>query len=151
MKPHHGEIKPLSSTETIQLLEKNRFGHLACHANDEIYLVPITFAFEEGYIYSHSKLGKKIEMMRRSPQVCVQVEEVENFFRWKSAIVWGRFEELKGDMATIAMRRLIKKVAEKEIDSRRSDLEVDLSALLESAIIFQIKVEKSTGRCEGFN
>lgn len=150
MKPHHGEIKSLNSAESIKLLEQNRFGHLACHTKDDIYIVPITYAFEDGCIYSHSKLGKKIEMMRKNPQVCIQVEEVRDFFRWKSVIAWGRFEELKGDKATIAMRRLIQNVAEKENNIRRSELEIDLSAQLEAAIIFQIKIERSTGRCEGF-
>jgi hypothetical protein len=151
MKPHHGEIKPLGPSETIGLLERNRFGHLACHARDDLYIVPITYAFEDGYIFSHSKYGKKIEMMRGNPKVCIQVEEVEGFFRWKSVIAWGRFEELKGDEAITVMRRLIQKIVEKELDHRRSELEIDLSAQLESAIVFQIKVEKSTGRCEGFN
>ena len=149
MKPHHGVIVPLSSADIIKFLEKGRFGHLACHVKDDIYIVPITYVFEDGYIYSHSRLGKKIEMMRRNPRICIQVEEVEDFFRWKSVIAWGQYEELKGDKATIAMRRLIHKMAEKGTDSRRSELEVDITAQLESAIIFQIKVEKSSGRCEG--
>ncbi|MFN8791911.1 MAG: pyridoxamine 5'-phosphate oxidase family protein [Bdellovibrionales bacterium] len=150
MKPHHGEIKSLNSSESIKLLEQNRFGHLACHTKDDIYLVPIAYAFEDGCIYSHSKLGKKIEMMRKNPQVCIQVEEVENFYQWKSVIAWGRFEELIGDEAIIAMRRLIQKVAEKEDATKRSELEIDLSAQLESAIIFRIRIERSTGRYEGF-
>ncbi len=150
MKPHHGEIKILDSEESIKLLEKNRFGHLACHTSDDIYLVPITYTFEDGYIYSHSKLGQKINMMRKNPHVCVQIEEVQDFFQWKSVIAWGQFEELKGDEATTAMRRLIHKMIKDEADKRRSELEVDLSAQLESAIIYQIKVEKLTGRCEGF-
>lgn len=151
MKPHHGEIKTLDSAECIRLLEKSRLGHLACHVKDDVYLVPVTFSFEDGYFYSHSRPGKKIEMMRKNPNVCIQVEELQDFFQWKSVIAWGRFEELKGDEATIAMRRLIQKVMEKEPDKRRSELEVDLTALLETAIIYRIKVERSTGRYEGIN
>lgn len=151
MKPHHGEIKNLNSAESIKLLERNRFGHLACHVKDGIYLVPITYAFEDGYIYSHSKLGQKIKMMRKSPQVCVQVEEVQDFFRWKSVIAWGTFEELKGDDAKIAMRRLIQKVTIGERNNRKSELETDFAALLEMAVIYRIKIEHSTGRYEGTN
>lgn len=149
MKPHHGKIEALKSVDCIRLLERSRFGHLACKAKDDIYLVPITFAFEDGYLYSHSKLGKKIEMMRKNPHVCIQAEEVQDFFRWKSVIAWGRFEELKGTDATTAMRILIQKVTEKEPDTRRSELEVDFAALIESAIIYRIKIERSTGRYEG--
>lgn len=151
MKPHHGEIKILNSAENIKLLDRGRIGHLACHVKDDIYLVPITYAFEDGYIYSHSKHGQKIQMMRKNPRVCVQVEEVHDFFRWKSVIAWGRFEELSGNEATLAMRKLILKVNEDEKDIRRSELELDLSAQLETAVIYRIKIEKSTGRSEGFN
>lgn len=151
MKPHHGEIKNLNSEDCHKLLQRNRFGHLACHVKDDIYLVPITYTFEDGYIYSHSRLGQKIQMMRKNPHVCVQVEEVDDFFRWKSVIVWGRFEELKDDEAKIAMRRLIQNVAVSADGNRRSELETDFAALLEMAIIYRIKIERSTGRYEGIN
>lgn len=149
MKPHHGEIKILNSEKCVELLEKSRFGHLACHLKDDIYLVPITFAFENGFIYSHSREGKKIEMMRKSPKVCVQVEEVQDFFRWQSVIAWGQFEELKEDEAATAMRRLIQKVIDGENAGSRSELEVDFVAQLESAIVYRIKIERITGRYEG--
>lgn len=90
--------------------------------------------------------GKKIEMMRKNPHVCVQVEDVQNFFQWESVIAWGRFEELQGDEASMAMRNLIRKV--NEDNNRRSELEVDFAAQLEKAIIYRIKLEKVTGRYE---
>lgn len=147
MKPNHGEIESLNSRENIQLLERNTFAHLACHNSKEVYLVPISYIFEDGYIYSHSKPGHKIDIMRKNPEVCFQVEEVQDFFHWKSVVLWGRFEELFGDAATIAMRRLIQEFTKDE--KRRSELEVDFATQLESSIIYRIKVEKSTGRAEG--
>lgn len=146
MKPHHGEIAALNSTDNIKLLARNRFAHLACHVKDDIFLVPISYVFEDGYIYSHSKPGHKVEMMRKNPKVCFQVEEVQDFFHWKSVVAWGTFEELKGDAATVAMRLLLSKFVGSE--KRRSELEIDFAAQLESAIIYRIKVEKSTGRFE---
>lgn len=151
IKPYHGEIKNLDSSECYQILERGRIAHLACHVQDEIHLVPITYSFVDGYLYSHSKLGKKIEIMRKNPRVCLQVEEIQDFFKWKSIIAWGLFEELKGDTATTAMRSLIKKITEGESGKLRSDLELDLTAMLESAIIYRIKVEKITGRYEWHN
>lgn len=145
----HGEIRALSSEENIGILQKSVFGHMACSTNDETYLVPITYAFSDGYIYSHSKLGKKIEMMRVNPNVCIQVEEVKSFFDWKSVIAWGKFEELKEDEAAVGMRLLVQKIAEKDPNGHISSLELDLMSLLETAVIFRIKIEKATGRVEG--
>ena len=146
MKPQHGEIAALNTVDNIKLLERNRFAHLACHVKDDIFLVPISYVFADGYIYSHSKPGHKVEMMRKNPKVCFQVEEVQDFFHWKSVVAWGDFEELKGDAATTAMRLLLHKFYENE--KRRSELEIDFAAQLESAIIYRIKINKSTGRFE---
>lgn len=146
MKPYHNALEDLKSNRSIQLLEKNKFAHLACHSGEEIYLVPISYYFAKGYLYSHSRPGHKIDLMRRNPNVCIQVEEVEDFFHWKSVVAWGRFEELKGDEATLAMRQLIQKFAGDE--KRRSELEIDFAAQLESAVIYRVKIERITGRYE---
>lgn len=147
MKPNHGEIESLSSRENISLIERNKFAHLACHNKDEVYLVPISYVFIDGYIYSHSKPGHKIDLMRKNPNVCFQVEEVTDFFHWKSVVLWGKFEELFGDAATNAMRRLIREFSSD--DKRRSELEIDFAAQLESSIMYRIKIDKTTGRAEG--
>lgn len=149
MKPNHGEIESLKSQENIKLLERNKFAHLACHNSQEVYLVPISYVFSDGYIYSHSKPGHKIDLMRKNPEVCFQVEEVQDFFHWKSVVLWGKFEELYGDDATRAMRHLIREFTRDE--KRKSELEIDFAAQLESSIMCRIKIEKSTGRAEGMH
>lgn len=147
MKPYHGDIETLKSKENIQLIERNKFAHLACHAKDEIYLVPISYFYEDDYIYSHSKPGHKIDLMRKNPNVCFQVEEVQDFFHWKSVVLWGKYEELFGDEAIRAMRRIMQSLVSDE--KRRSELEIEFASQLESSIIYRIKIDKSTGRAEG--
>lgn len=149
MKPHHREIKKLTSKDSVKLLEDLNYGHLACHLKQDIFLVPITYAFEDGYIYSHSRNGQKIKMMRKNPMVCFQVEAVKNFYQWKSVIAWGKFEELRGQDATMGMRLLEQRIALNE-GRKISPLELDFSALLETVNIYRIKVKKMTGRCEGY-
>lgn len=150
MKPHHGNIISLSSAECVQILNKGRFAHLGCQAKGEIYIVPITYAFDDGYIYSHSKPGKKINIMKENPNICIQVEEVQDFFHWKSVLAWGKFEELKDHESAMGMRLLIQKVVAKEERRHTSDLEMDFSAQLERAIIYRMKIDRCTGRSEGY-
>lgn len=150
MKPHHGRIDNLNETDSLRLLKEGHLGHLACHDHNEIYLVPISYAFEDGFIYSHSRPGKKIEIMRKNSRICIQVEDIHDFFQWKSVIAWGHFEELQGDAAATAMHMLLGKMTEREIGRGSSLLEVDMAALLETAIIYRMKVSKMTGRCEGY-
>lgn len=149
MKPHHGNIDTMKSEDAVSLFEECRFAHLACHIKDDLYLVPISYIFEDGVIYSHSEPGRKIDIMRKNPHVCVQVEKVEDFFHWRSAIAWGDFEELNGDEASEAMRLLLKKVSEEVGSEQMSSLGLDMAAQLESAIIYKIKIKKITGRYEG--
>lgn len=148
MKPHHGHIATMKSTEAKSLFEECRFAHLACHNRDDIYLVPISYIFEDGAIYSHSEPGRKIDIMRKNPHVCVQVEKIQDFFHWRSAIAWGDFEELSGDEANEAMRLLLKKVSEEKGAAQMSSLGLDMAAQLESAIIYKITVKEITGRYE---
>lgn len=148
MKPHHGKIHTLSQEQAQNLFTSNRFAHLACHHFNDIYLVPISYIYENGAIYSHSLSGHKIDLMRKNPHVCVQVEDVQDFSHWKSAIAWGNYEELKGDAANEAMRFLLKKVSEEANSQEMSPLGLDMAAQLESAIIYRINVERITGRFE---
>lgn len=85
----------LTITQIEHLLFSNRIGRIGCHADDITYVVPITYAYDGTYIYGHTKEGMKIDMMRKNPKVCLEVDEMENMSNWRSVIAWGEFEELK--------------------------------------------------------
>jgi nitroimidazol reductase NimA-like FMN-containing flavoprotein (pyridoxamine 5'-phosphate oxidase superfamily) len=148
MKPNHGDIENMSRVENLKFIEERHMAHLACHSRDEVYLVPISYAFEDGYIYCHSKPGKKVEMIRHIPQVCIQIEQIENFFHWKSVIAWGVMEELQGNMANQGMRLLISTFLAQDNDYA-PELKVDFAAQIERAIVFRMKIDKTSGRSEG--
>lgn len=86
--------------------------------------------------------------MRKNPHVCVQVEEIQDYFHWVSALAWGDFEELEGDEAALAMRLLIQQFAERSPQSK-SDLVADFPDQVESAILYKINIRECTGRFEG--
>lgn len=81
-------------------------------------------------------------MMRKHPDICIQVEDVQNYFQWESAIAWGRYEELTGDTGAAAMRLIIAKLAKSFDDRQISELEVDLKAMLKTAIICRMKIKR---------
>ena len=49
-------------------------------------------------------LGQKIRMMRANPEVCFEVDDVDDLANWRSVIARGRYEELTGDMAVAAAK-----------------------------------------------
>ncbi|MDX1272525.1 pyridoxamine 5'-phosphate oxidase family protein [Bizionia paragorgiae] len=71
-------------------------GRIGCHAKGKTYVVPVTYAYDGKYIYGHTSEGLKIDMMRENPEVCFQVDVIDNMSNWRSVISWGTFEELKG-------------------------------------------------------
>ena len=84
----------LTSNQCIEVLSQNRLGHLGCVRNGQPYVVPINYIFADNCIYSFAMAGQKIEWMRASPLVCLQVEVATGSRQWRSVIVTGRFEEL---------------------------------------------------------
>lgn len=143
----------LSPAEIDSLLAVQRYGHLGCSANGEVYVVPITYIFEAGVLYSFTELGKKIEMMRKNPKVCVQVEQVKAHDHWDSAICWGTFDEITDAEEKQRVKLLLAdQFAQGEAggDSVVSPL---VSRLHETdthrePILYKITIEKKTGRRE---
>ncbi len=57
------------------LLERAVVCRLAFADRDEPYLVPVLFALDGGRLYVHSaREGRKMEILRRNPRVCFEVE-----------------------------------------------------------------------------
>ncbi len=148
MKAHHEKIGYLETNESVQLLQKCKRAHLACQENGEIYIVPVAYFYDDNFIYCHSRPGKKIEVMRKSPKICLQVEEVKDMYSWKSVLVWGEFEELTGDKAVDILKLLAKKMTESE---PVTSLDSQPFMNSETSIIFRMKIKKMTGRYEGIN
>jgi hypothetical protein len=62
--------------ELRALLEGARWCRLAMVDGDRPYLVPITFALDGPDLVLHSApVGRKVELLRRNPAVCFEVEE----------------------------------------------------------------------------
>ncbi len=77
------------------MLTKNIIGRLGCHYNGRTYVVPISYAYDGESIYAISREGQKLNMMRKNPKVCFEVDTLKDLANWKSVITWGVFQELK--------------------------------------------------------
>jgi len=95
-----GELK---AEQIESVIREATIGRIGCHAEGRTYVVPITYAYDGASLYAHSLEGRKIEMMRGNPDVCVEIEDVDDLANWRSVIAWGRYEELAGREAAEAM------------------------------------------------
>ena len=152
--------RTMNESETLELIATSKVGHLGCVVEGEPYVVPINYLFENGSVYAHSTrggmainhvvyghslMGRKIRALRTHPRACLQVEKVEDDFRWRSAIVFGDFEEIRQEPERAqVMRKLL------ERHPLLTPVESVVSKSLETSevIVFRIRVDRVTGLAE---
>ena len=147
-----GELSP---PEIEELLRSEITGRIGCHADGRTYVVPVTYAYDEGTIYCHSAEGLKLRMMRKNPIVCFEVDRVKDMGNWRSVIATGRFEELFGRDALPAMDVLIKRFVAIERPDQPHPSYVFRDSEAEPArtdgreiVIFRIRLAEKSGRFE---
>jgi nitroimidazol reductase NimA-like FMN-containing flavoprotein (pyridoxamine 5'-phosphate oxidase superfamily) len=89
-------IEELTVQQIDEMLHREVIGRVACTDGKQVYVVPITYAYDGTCIFGLTRDGKKIWMIRQNPQVCFEIDHFENMVQWQSVIVQGRFEELEG-------------------------------------------------------
>jgi len=143
----------LSSAQIEKLIAGNVIGRLGCHADGKTYVVPISYAYDGQFIYVRTFEGLKVSMMRKNPNVCFQIDEMENMANWKSVVAWGIYEELKNEKErNEGLEKLISRMLP-EISSETVKLSPqwpfptnDFSKI--RGIIFRIRITEKTGRFE---
>ena len=136
-----------------QVLRDEVLGRIGCHARGVTYVVPITYVFSGSSIVGHTGDGLKVRMMRENPVVCFEVEQLQGTSNWRTVIVFGRFEELAGEIADAALENLrwrLRELARKQGSAPAEGLGLwvpgsDATRARES-IVFAIRVEKLSGR-----
>ena len=87
-------IGELTNEQIEEVLKENILGRIGCNHGEKNYVVPVNYAYDGKFIMAHSVMGMKIEMMRKNPHVCFEVDEMKSFTNWKSVIAWGEYQEL---------------------------------------------------------
>jgi len=139
-------MKMLSNEAARHLFHEARVVRLGCSVNGEPYVVPINCHLEGDYLYSHSLYGLKISGLRENPCACVQVDEIESDLRWKSALAFGKFEEVtKSSERADILTKLLRKFP--MLTPVESAIAIDGSS--QEVIVFKIRIERLTGVSEG--
>ena len=139
-------MNTLTDKEARELFQLARVVRLGCIANGEPYVVPVNCHFEDDCLYSHSLPGLKISALRENPHACVQVDEIESDLHWRSAIAFGKFEEItKPNERADVLRKLLKRFS--MLTPVESAIAIDGGP--PEVIVFKIKVERLTGVSEG--
>jgi uncharacterized protein len=91
----------MTGEECSAFRKRASLGRLGCSYENQPYVVPIRFAYDNGYLYLFCTFGQKVKWMRVSPKVCVQTDQIENHCEWTSVIVNGHYKELPVPQYTV--------------------------------------------------
>ena len=142
-------IGKLNDNQIDHVLSGQVIGRIGCHAEGKTYIVPIAYAFADGYIYAHSREGQKIEMLRKNSAVCFQVDAMENMANWRSVVIHGTYEELTTKKQQLDAYQLLKdrlsilttSEAAKPVDPPPGEKKL-------RPVFFRISIEEKSGRFE---
>lgn len=144
----------LSASEIESILTRNVVGRLGIQAEDKLYIVPVTYVYEQGVIYGHTVEGLKVALLRRNPQCCFEVDEIKTIANWQSVIAWGRFEELHGPEA----EKIVEMISARLVPLMPSvtsypprmgpTSSMRTSTQLGNSIVYRIVLTEKTGRYE---
>lgn len=123
-----------------EVLSKQRLGRLGCCLDNEPYVIPVNYLYEDDCIYIHSLPGRKINLLRANPRACLQVDQIEDDYNWRSVIVTGSYEEVtdpeERERKLAALFRHLPHLTPVESKAKSGAAQV---------ILFRIRIEHITG------
>jgi nitroimidazol reductase NimA-like FMN-containing flavoprotein (pyridoxamine 5'-phosphate oxidase superfamily) len=131
-------IRDLSREEIDALLREQVVGRVGVHADGLTYVVPVIYAYDGEAVYVLTVEGQKTRMLRESPRACFEVDEYPEPGRWRSAILYGPYEELGGRDAERAIELLRERFAGSGAPRPRTEGR--------APVAFRINVDEVTGR-----
>ena len=128
-------------------------GRLASTDGKEPYIVPVTYTYDEEYIYGQTNEGMKLEMLRKNPTVCFEVDMMTDMRNWQSVIVYVKFDELNDEEAKKARGILFGRVFPLMTSSTIHAHEHEVIEKLDDSnrvkyVMYRIKIKEVTGRFE---
>ena len=143
----------LKQSEIEEVLRTQIVGRIGCHADGVTYIVPISYAYDGKYVIAHTQEGMKVSMMRKSPDVCFEVDSLQNRANWQSVISWGTFEELinpneRQNALELLHARVLPGTASAtaKLSSEWPFSPKDINSI--QGVVFRIELVKKTGKFE---
>lgn len=133
----------MTEAESRELLRTHKLGRPGCCAAGAPYVIPIHHLYADDGLYVRSLPGHKSEPMRGNPQVCLQVDEIQDAYNWRSVIAFGGYEELTDRAEREARVAFLFKQL-----PHLAPVESMVTKGLPEATAFRIRIERITGARE---
>lgn len=142
---------PLNKDQIDSLLLGQVMGRLACTDGKLPYIFPVNYCYDGKYIYGQTNNGSKLQIMRKHPNVCFEVDSVLDMNHWQSIIVTGTFEELDDEEIIHAREVLFNRVFQLMTNSRVHNHEHAVTSEPDDSnrikdVIYRINIKEINGR-----
>jgi uncharacterized protein len=83
--------KEITNREDIEnILRQSKVCRLAMVDGDKPYMVPMNFGYSDGCLFFHcAKQGRKIDLIKKNPNICFEVDELIRLKKASLACDWG--------------------------------------------------------------
>lgn len=117
---------------------------------NEPYIVPMCFGYDGEWFYFHcAQKGRKLDLLRRNPRVCVELDEVVSMVPAENACGWTmRFRSVMGaGVAEIVEGMEAKQAGLTVIMNQYTDRNPPFTlAAVEKVCVFRVRPEWLTGK-----
>jgi uncharacterized protein len=143
----------LSDMQIDNLLLSQVVGRIGCTDGNKPYITPVTYAYDGKDIIGQTKEGLKLNILRKNPNVCFEVDRMSDMANWQSVIVSGTFRELKGKEANEARNYLFDHVLPLMTSSTIHPHQHAVSGNVDDSnrikpVMYRIRIEEKSGRFE---
>src|SRR5579862_3684476 len=84
-----GGIRELSREECVALLTQNHVGRIAFSYRDHVDIEPISYVYDEGWLYGRTGQGTKLRTLAHNRWVAFETDEINALTEWSSVVVKG--------------------------------------------------------------
>jgi uncharacterized protein len=139
-----------------EILSGSELCRLGFVDGDKAYVLPFNYGYKDNCIYIHcAKEGKKLELIRRNNQVCIEIDQSFNIEKHEKACRWSmRYRSLIGYGKVVIITDGLRKKQGLDIIMRHNGAgeETDLnyeSREIDSIVILEIRIAEITGKQSG--
>jgi len=136
-----------------QILRTSFVCRLAMADGNEPYVVPLCFGYQDGSIFVHSaKVGLKIDILRKNPRCCIEVDVTEGpirndnpcswEMRYKSVICTGRAAFVEDPAGKVKALNCI-------LEHYGGEPQQFSESSLQKVCVIRIVIEEMTGKKHG--
>jgi uncharacterized protein len=142
------------AVEINAIIAKAKVCRLAMVTDDKPYVVPLSFGYHSNSLYFHGSIkGRKIETIRKNPQVCFEFDQLFETLESEKACEWSvKYQSIIGfGRAILVEEQEEKSTALKIIMAQYSDQEFEFpDDMLKATAVIKVEIESMTGKQSGF-